>query len=96
MRIEVTHDDGTTQDVTGLVRAAYDALWQSTRWDKDWDARDVEQFAALARACRYDSADVATEVAAEVRAADDEERERVVAWNRDRAEQVVAALADLD
>lgn len=96
MRIAVTHDDGTTADITHLVRGAYQMLWEGTRFDRDWSADDVETLAALAQAIRHEWADEAAKIAATVRREDDEERAERVRWQQDRANVVVSALAGLD
>jgi predicted transcriptional regulator len=83
MKIEVTHEDGSTIDVTESVKAAYDVLWECTTWGQEVGPDDAVKLAQLAEACHYDSAVTAREVAQELvdaRAKADAEYEK---WLRD-------------
>lgn len=56
MRITVTHDDGTTVDVTEGVQVAYDIAYHSMDWGSGFlDLAEMEAVAKLAEACRFPS-----------------------------------------
>lgn len=54
MKITVTHDDGTTTDVTEGVQVAYDAVRSSLDWGSGFlDTEEVDAVVGLAVACRF-------------------------------------------
>lgn len=54
MKITVTHDDGTTQDITELVQIAYDVSTNSMDWGSGFlDIEETNGLILLAEACRF-------------------------------------------
>ncbi len=54
MKITVTHDDGSEQDITELVRIAYDVATQSMDWGSGFlDREETNGLILLAEACHF-------------------------------------------
>lgn len=54
MKITVTHDDGTEQDITELVRVAFDVATHSMDWGSGFlDREETNGLILLAEACRF-------------------------------------------
>ncbi len=75
MKITVTHDDGTTADITEGVQVAYDIAHQSMDWSSGFlSSEEMQQIADMAAACRFDSfADLLDDIK-EARARDEREQ----------------------
>lgn len=86
MRITVTHDDGTSADITEGVQIAYDIAYGSMDWGSGFlDTEEMDAVARLAEACRFPSFEDALESVAAAREA--EERRQAAAVERDRVER---------
>jgi hypothetical protein len=56
MKITVTHDDGSQQDITELVQVSYDVATHSMDWGSGFlDQEETDGLIALAVACRFPS-----------------------------------------
>jgi hypothetical protein len=58
MKITVTHDDGSEQDVTELVQIAYDVATHSMDWGSGFlDQEETNGLILLAEACQFPDLD---------------------------------------
>jgi hypothetical protein len=58
MRITVTHDDGSEQDITEQVQIAYDVATHSMDWGSGFlDIEETNGLILLAEACRFPDLD---------------------------------------
>ena len=91
MKITVTHDDGTTADITEGVQIAYDIAYGSMDWGSGFlDTEEMDAVASLAEACRFPSFEAALASVASAREAQEKAQAAREEQARKHAEQDAA------
>ena len=85
MKITVTHDDGTEQDITELVQIAYDVVTGSMDWGSGFlDREDTNGLILLAEACRFPNLDEVLQEQWRARTAEGKRHDELQQIARDR------------